>query len=64
VEACVVKQLYRFAIGRTELDQYDDALVDRLATESSADGMRLFDFITRYVTSEAFRYRRDEEVSP
>jgi hypothetical protein len=64
VEACVIKQLYRFAVGRAELDSYDEAFVERLAEASSAEGFELFTFIQTYVTSEAFRYRRDEEGTP
>ena len=63
VEACVAKQLYRFAVGRMELDEHDQALIDRVVTDTSEGGLELGSFITGYVTSEAFRFRR-EEVAP
>jgi hypothetical protein len=63
VEACVATQLYRFAIGRTELDEYDFALIERVVSATSSDGGLDFEaFITSYVTSEAFVFRRDEVV--
>jgi hypothetical protein len=62
VEACVARQLYRFAVGRTELDEHDDAFLARLVEDSSTeDGMHMLPWITEYVSSEAFRYRREEE---
>ena len=61
VEACVSLQLYRFAIGRTELDNHDRALLQRLVADSSGDdGLALGAFISQYVASEAFRHRRIE----
>jgi hypothetical protein len=62
VEACVARQLYRFAVGRAALDAHDVALVDRVVGASSEDGLRLDAFILGYVTSDAFRYRREEEM--
>ncbi len=64
VEACLVTQMYRYAVGRTELEAHDEALIARLATVSSEGGLRLDTFMINYVTSDAFRLRRDEEVSP
>jgi hypothetical protein len=62
VEACVARQLYRFAVGRTELDEHDEAFIDRLVEATSADGgLQMLPWITQYVGSEAFRYRREEE---
>jgi hypothetical protein len=62
VEACVARQLYRFAVGRTELDEHDEVLLARLVEDSSTeDGMHMLPWITEYVSSEAFRYRREEE---
>ncbi len=63
VEECVAKQLYRFAVGRMELDEHDYALLERVVAETSTGGLRMDAFITSYVTSEAFRFRR-EEVAP
>ena len=62
VEACVARQLYRFAVGRTELDEHDEAFLARLVADASTeDGMHMLPWITEYVSSEAFRYRREEE---
>ncbi len=63
VESCVAKQLYRFAVGRMDLDEHDQALIDRVVEETAAGGFRMDAFISSYVTSEAFRFRR-EEVLP
>ncbi len=61
LETCVAQQLYRFAVGRTELDLHDATLVDRVVAESSGDGgLDMLAFITGYVGAEAFRYRREE----
>jgi len=61
VEACVARQLYRFAVGRTELDEHDEAFLERLVTASSGEGgLQMLPWITEYVGSEAFRYRREE----
>jgi Protein of unknown function (DUF1588)/Protein of unknown function (DUF1592)/Protein of unknown function (DUF1595)/Protein of unknown function (DUF1585)/Protein of unknown function (DUF1587) len=64
VESCVATQLYRFAVGRTDLDDHDDTILTRLATEASAGGgLQLREFILGYVSSDAFLFRR-EEASP
>jgi hypothetical protein len=59
VEACVAKQLYRFAVGRFELDEHDDAMIERLV-DASEGGFDLLAFVTQYVSADAFRYRREE----
>lgn len=61
VEDCVAKQLYRFAIGRTELDDHDEALLERIVADATTDdGLELFALVSEYVQSEAFRHRREE----
>ncbi len=61
LQPCVAQQLYRFAVGRTTLDAHDEALLERVAAESVADGgLDMLGFISGYVGSEAFRYRREE----
>ncbi len=61
VEACVAKQLYRFAVGRTELDEHDEALLERLVGEAGGAGaFDMLGFVEQYVASDAFRYRREE----
>jgi hypothetical protein len=61
IEGCVAQQLYRFAIGRRDLDDHDQAILSRLVSAASAEGgLRIDQFITEYVSSDAFRFRRDE----
>ncbi len=61
VEDCVARQLYRFAVGRTELDDHDEVFLERLVADGSgADGLSMMEFIGAYVASDAFRYRREE----
>jgi hypothetical protein len=61
VEACVARQLYRFAVGRTVLDEHDEVFLERLVREGgAAGGLELVPFIAAYVASDAFRYRREE----
>lgn len=63
VESCVAEQLYRFAVGRTALDESDRALLERVTAEASgAEGLRLDTLIQQYVTSESFRFRREETM--
>jgi hypothetical protein len=61
LDDCVASQLYRYAVGRSDLDYRDDALVRRLVSEAAAGGgLRLDQFILGYVASEGIRYRREE----
>lgn len=61
VDECVAEQLYRYGVGRTELDFRDHALLDRLIKEASIDGgLHLDQFILDFVASDAIRYRREE----
>jgi hypothetical protein len=60
-EACVARQLYRFAVGRFALDDHDLALLERVVADASGEGgLELDGFIRGYVTSDAFRYYREE----
>lgn len=60
VEACVARQLYRFAVGRSALDEHDLALLERLVTEAGGTGgFEMMSFIEGYVAADAFRFRRD-----
>jgi Protein of unknown function (DUF1592)/Protein of unknown function (DUF1588)/Protein of unknown function (DUF1595)/Protein of unknown function (DUF1585)/Protein of unknown function (DUF1587) len=63
VESCVATQLYRFAVGRSELDEHDLALIDRVVAASAEGGLVLDAFVLNYVSSESFRFTRNE-VSP
>jgi len=56
---CAERQLYRFAMGRHELDATDDRFLAQLATEVGTGDILLQDLVLSIVTSEAFRYRRD-----
>ncbi|MEM6989138.1 MAG: DUF1592 domain-containing protein [Myxococcota bacterium] len=60
VEKCVAQQLYRFAIGRNELDQHDATLILRLVEEAGGE-FEFFGFVRDYASSDAFRHRREEE---
>jgi Protein of unknown function (DUF1588)/Protein of unknown function (DUF1592)/Protein of unknown function (DUF1595)/Protein of unknown function (DUF1587)/Protein of unknown function (DUF1585) len=61
LEGCVAQQLYRFAVGRTALDEHDAALIERVVGETNSEGgLDMLAFISVYVGSEAFRYRREE----
>lgn len=61
VDQCVAEQLYRYAVGRTELDSRDHALLDRVVTNAAAQGgLKLDQFILDFVTSDSIRYRREE----
>lgn len=63
VDECVAKHLYRYAVGRFELDEHDNAFIDRLVKATTqTGGIRLDQFVTEYVSSDAFRYRREEEA--
>ena len=59
VERCVATQLYRFSVGRLELDDFDQTLIDRVV-ENAGGEFRMHDFILDYVGSDAFRFRREE----
>lgn len=61
LNACVARQLYRFAMGRSELEPVDDAFIATLVEQvgSAAD----FDFgpmVVQFVADEAFTLRREE----
>jgi hypothetical protein len=58
--ACIVTQLYRFAIGRGDLDGTDAQVTARIAARVSGPDFRLDDVITDLVSSTAFAHRREE----
>lgn len=63
VEECVASQLYRYAIGRSELDKHDKAFLRKLIKASSKDaGLRFDSFILEYATSDAIRFYREGET--
>jgi hypothetical protein len=60
---CVAEQLYRFAMGRSELAPVDQSFVDFVVEHNGAEGD--FDFaglMLAFVSEEAFRYRRNEKA--
>lgn len=60
---CVAEQLYRFAMGRSELAPVDAAFIDFIVSENGTTGD--FDFASlmlAFVSDDAFRYRRNEAV--
>jgi hypothetical protein len=66
IDACVAKQLYRFVVGRFELDEFDKTLVDAMveaAQTGSADGELVFlNLVYDIATSDAYRHRREETL--
>lgn len=59
MEECLVRQLYRFTTGRSELEEDDLDFTADLA--GSIDGPIVLDeLIVRLVMSDAFRFRREE----
>lgn len=61
INRCVTTQLYRFAMGRSELTALDDAFVGSIVDEVglTAD-FDLRELLVRFVADEAFALRRDE----
>lgn len=60
---CVSTQLYRFAMGRYELYDEDHEFMDLLQERAGTDqDFALEDVIVEMTSSDAFRYRREEEA--
>jgi hypothetical protein len=60
LDRCVVRQVYRFAMGHEASD--DDArYVDDLVASFRADGHRFDELILALVSDEAFLFRREEQ---
>lgn len=61
LNACVTRQLYRFATGRTELEPIDEAFIATIADEiGTADDFDFAGLMVRFVADEAFVLRRDD----
>jgi hypothetical protein len=61
VDACVATMLYRFATGRYQLGDHDEALIERLVENASGgEGLEFTALVAELVSAEAFRYRREE----
>jgi len=56
---CVATQLYRFAVGRTEMDDVDEKFIDALMERAGSTDYRFDDLILEYITHDGFRYRRE-----
>jgi hypothetical protein len=58
---CVTHQLYRFAMGRSELEAIDEAFVGVLVEEiGTSEDFDLGALLVRFVSDEAFSLRREE----
>jgi len=60
LDACVVTQLYRYAIGRTELDELDQAFIQQVVTSVGEGEYQFEDVMLEFVGTQAFGYRREE----
>ncbi len=57
---CLTEQLYRFAMGRSELDETDGAFVTTIADELGREGdIDLSQLLVRFVSDDAFALRRE-----
>ena len=62
LQRCVTTQLYRFAMGRYELDATDVRFIRMLIENAeSIDSMRFDDLLLAFVGSTEFGYRMEEE---
>jgi hypothetical protein len=63
VTECLATQLYRFGVGRSELDDTDRMLVKLLAQRGAAGkDFRFDELLLDLVASPAFAHRREEKV--
>jgi hypothetical protein len=61
INRCVISQLYRFAVGRSELDPEDRDLVDALAASAPpGSDLPFAATLLEFVTRDSFRHRREE----
>src|SRR5262249_53758991 len=61
VSACLMRQFYRFAVGRSKLDAVDEQLVEAMVTRLASGDVRFDDVVLDLASSEAFLLRRLEE---
>jgi len=61
LDRCVVSQLFKFAVGRSELDDTDEQLVDELASAIGKADFRFEDLVLEHVGNSAFGYRQEEQ---
>ncbi len=61
LDRCVAEQLYRFAMGRSELSDMDEEFIDFVVDNTAPGGELDFaELMLSFVTDEAFRFRRNE----
>lgn len=58
---CAATMLYRFAIGRYELDQLDANFLNAVLDDIGQGDFRFDDLLVQFVGSDMFRYRRWEQ---
>jgi hypothetical protein len=62
LRSCVATQLYRFAMGRYQLDDSDERFIGMIAESAGGvDSMRFDDLLLSVVGSEEFGYRLEED---
>lgn len=65
VDRCVATYTVRYAFGRYDLEGEDRNFIGRvLEASSDEEGMHFDRLLVEMVSAEAFRHRREEEVSP
>lgn len=62
VNRCVSTQLYRFALGRYELDDIDQRVIETLTERLGEGDFRFDQLLESLVASDAFLYRRTKEI--
>ncbi len=60
VAQCATQQLYRFAMGRFQLDEYDHAFISLLQERVAVPGFKFADLLSEFVSNDSFRFRREE----
>jgi hypothetical protein len=61
LDVCATTQLYRFAVGRTELFDADQAPIDALAARLGRGDFRLDELVADFVAAPAFAHRREDQ---
>jgi hypothetical protein len=64
IAACMIRQYYRFAVGRSELDDVDELLVDGIVSRLPAADLRFDEVVLELASHEAFLLRKDPEERP
>lgn len=58
---CVATQLYRFAMGKSEMADADEAFVELVAQTAAPEGdFEFMQMVASFVAQDAFRFRRNE----